>query len=130
MSSRSKKRSSERAAAILAAMLFAPWASYGALTDEERTALGADVKLYADGYACDEEPLAEQLRSTVLLIVAGSGKTATDVVEARQRFLDGLRERARNGGRPSAGACTKAVGDLRARLRALQSVRLEPSAPR
>ena len=130
MFSRSKKRSSERTAAILAAVLFAPWPGHGALTDEESTALGADVKLYAEGYACDEEPLAEQLRSTVLLIVAGSGKTATDVVEARQRFLDGLRDRARSGGRPGAGACTKAVGDLRARLRALQSVRLEPSAPR
>ncbi len=111
-------------------MLLAPWAGHGALTDEESAALGADVKLYAEGYACDEEPLAEQLRSTVLLIVAGSGKTATDVVEARQRFLDGLRDRARSGGRPTAGGCAKALGDLRARLHTLQGVRLEPPAPR
>lgn len=92
--------------------------------------LGADVKLYAEAYACDEEPLAERLRSTVLLIVAGSGKTATDVVEARQRFLDGLRERSKRGGRPNAPACAKALGELRARLDSLESVRLEPAGTR
>ncbi len=127
---RSKKRSSKRAAVWLAAVLSGPFASHGALTGDEAGALGADVKLYADAYACDEEPLAERLRSTVLLIIAGSGKTGADVVEARQRFLDGLRDRARTGGRPTAAACSKSLSDLRARLAQLESVRLAPPAAR
>lgn len=125
-----KKRSSEFAAGFVAAALCWPAASSAALTDDESATLDADVKLYAEAYACDEEPLAERLRSTVLLIVAGSGKTAADVVLARQRFLDGLRERARKGGRPDAAGCTQAVADARARLHALEMVRLEPPANR
>lgn len=104
--------------------------AHAAFTDEESATLDADVKLYADVYACDEEPLAERLRSTVLLIVAGSGKTAAEVVMARQRFLDGLRDRARKGGRPTAAGCGRALSDARARLQALESVRLEPPANR
>lgn len=125
-----KKRSSDLAAIVAAAALSAPAAGQAALTDEESTALDADVKLYADAYACDEEPLAERLRSTVLLIVAGSGKTAADVVLARQRFLDGLRERARKGGRPTAAGCTQAVAAASTRLHTLETIRLEPPASR
>jgi len=111
-------------------MLAAPPASHGAFTEDEAGVLGADVKLYAEAYVCDEEPLAEQLRSTVLLIVAGSGKPSADVIEARQRFLDGLRDRARSGTRPTASGCTKSLADLRVRLRSLENVRLEPPAAR
>lgn len=125
-----KKRSSEIAAAVVAAALSLPAGGWAALTEDESATLDADVKLYAEAYACDEEPLAERLRSTVLLIVAGSGKTAADVVQARQRFLDGLRERARKGARPNAAGCTQAVADARARLHALERVRLEPPASR
>jgi hypothetical protein len=128
--SRSTKRSSERAAVWFVALLSAPLASQGALTQDEAWALAADVRLYADAYACDEEPLAERLRSTVLLIVAGSGKTGADVVDARQRFLDGLRDRARAGGRPTAAGCAKTLSDLRARLAELESVRFAPPAAR
>lgn len=125
-----KKRSSEIAVTFAAAALSWPAGGWAALTEDESTTLDADVKLYADAYACDEEPLAERLRSTVLLIVAGSGKTAADVVLARQRFLDGLRERARKGGRPNAAGCTQAVADASARLHALEMIRLEPPASR
>jgi hypothetical protein len=122
-----KKRSSDLAVLVVAASFCAATAVRAAITDQESAALDADVKLYADAYACDEEPLAERLRSTVLLIVAGSGKTATDVVMARQRFLDGLRDRARKGGRPTAAGCAQALADARARLQALETVRLEPA---
>ena len=126
----SKKRSSERAAAWFVALLSAPLASHGALTQDEAGALAGDVRLYADAYACGEEPLAERLRSTVLLIVAGSGKTSADVVDARQRFLDGLRDRSRTGGRPTAAACSKTLSDLQTRLAELERVRLAPPAAR
>lgn len=125
-----KKHSSDRVAVAVAASICAAAAVHAAFTDEEGAALDADVKLYADAYACDEEPLAERLRSTVLLIVAGSGKTAADVVMARQRFLDGLRDRARKGGRPTAAGCAQTLSDARARLQVLETVRLEPSANR
>jgi hypothetical protein len=125
-----KKRSSDRLAAAVAASVCAAAVAHGALTDDESAALDADVRLYADAYACDEEPLAERLRSTVLLIVAGSGKSAADVVMARQRFLDGLRDRIRKGGRPTAAGCTQASSDARARLQVLETVRLEPPAGR
>lgn len=123
-----KKRSSDLAALVVAASFCAM--AHAAFTDEESAALDADVKLYADVYACDEEPLAERLRSTVLLIAAGSGKTAAEVVMARQRFLDGLRDRARKGGRPTATGCARALSDARTRLQALESIRLEPPANR
>lgn len=125
-----KKRSSDLAAIAVAASFGAATAALAAFTDDESAALDADVRLYADAYACDEEPLAERLRSTALLIVAGSGKTATDVVLARQRFLDGLRDRARKGGRPTAAGCAQALSATRARLQALESIRLEPPASR
>jgi hypothetical protein len=125
-----KKRSSDLAAIAVAASLCAATAARAAFTDEEDAALDADVKLYANAYACDEEPLAERLRSTALLIVAGSGKTAADVVVARQRFLDGLRDRARQGGRPTAAGCAQVLSDTRARLQVLETVRLEPPAGR
>lgn len=125
-----KKRSSELAALVAVASCCAATVALAAFTEDESAALDADVKLYADAYACDEEPLAERLRSTALLIVAGSGKTAADVVMARQRFLDGLRDRARKGGRPAAAGCAQALSDTRARLQALETVRLEPPASR
>lgn len=126
-----KKRSSDLTAVTVAASLLgAATAAFAGFTDDESAALDADVRLYADAYACDEEPLAERLRSTALLIVAGSGKTATDVVLARQRFLDGLRERVRQGGRPTAAGCAQTLSATRARLQALESIRLEPPPSR
>lgn len=112
-------------------MLFAAATGVHAdMSEDEIAMLDADVKRYANAYACDEEPLAERLRSTVLLIVAGSGKSRADVVDARQRFLDGLRERSRAGGRSTPAECAEALSALRARLEALDRIRLAPAAPR
>lgn len=86
-----------------------------ALSPEEESALARDVALYADGYACNEEPLADRLRASSLLALAGRGRPAPDVIEARQRFLDGLRQRMK-AGRAGSSTCDAAVAAIRARL--------------
>jgi hypothetical protein len=85
------------------------------LSSEEDASVGRDVALFADGYACGEEPQADRLRASSLLALAGRGRPATDVIEARQRFTDGLRARMK-GPRPGASACDAATAALRARL--------------
>lgn len=85
------------------------------LSSEEDASVGRDVALFADGYACGEEPQADRLRASSLLALAGRGRPATDVIEARQRFIDGLRARMK-GPRPAASACNAASDALRARL--------------
>ena len=73
------------------------------------------MALFSDGYACNEEPLADRLRASSLLALAGRGRPAPDVIEARQRFLEGLRQRMKSG-RAGSSACDTAVSAIRARL--------------
>ncbi len=73
------------------------------------------MTLYGDAYACNEEPLADRLRASALLALAGRGRPAQDVIEARQRFLDGLRQRMK-AGRGNSPACETVINALRARL--------------
>lgn len=104
-----------RRLALFAAAL--SWASSGhaALTAGEEEALDRDVALFADGYACGEEPLADRLRASSLLALAGRGRPSADVIEARQRFIDSLRARMK-GQRPGAAACQAAAAALRERV--------------
>ncbi len=90
-----------------------------ALSPDEESALGRDVALYGDAYACNEEPLADRLRASALLALAGRGRPAQDVLESRQRFLDGLRQRMK-AGRGSAAACEAVIAALRTRLGELE----------
>jgi hypothetical protein len=77
------------------------------------------VTLYGDAYACNEEPLADRLRASALLALAGRGRPAQDVIEARQRFLDGLRQRMK-AGRSNPPACEAVISALRTRLGELE----------
>ncbi|MEO8038147.1 MAG: hypothetical protein ABI794_05215 [Betaproteobacteria bacterium] len=128
MSSRWKKRSSEIGTLLIAGALGLDAVAAGGLSAAETTALAADVKLFAESYACNEEPQAERLRATVLLLIAGSGKDAVVVAEARQRFLDGLRERMREPAHPEG--CAFAQDAMRTRLAELERLRLAPPVPR
>jgi len=126
--SRWKKRSSEVGALLAAAALGLAAMADGGLSADEASALAGDVKLYAESHACGEEPQAERLRATVLLLIAGSGKTAADVIDARQRFLDGLRERMRRSGRTED--CASIRDAMRSRLAELERLRLAPPPAR
>lgn len=105
--------------ALLAVALAWAGTATAALSAEEEAALARDVALYGDGYACNEEPLADRLRASALLALAGRGRPALDVIEARQRFLDGLRQRMK-AGRTTAAACDAAISAIRTRLGELE----------
>lgn len=124
---RSPKRSSERlaaAAAILFTMFGMARAQLPAVTAES---VSGDADQYAAAYACGEEPDGDRLKATVLLLLAGSGVEAATVGQARQQFIDRLRERMRSHAKVSAGDCKTVRGGLKNRLQALDTYRIEPS---
>ena len=86
-------------------------------------ALAEDAGLYAAAYVCGEEPDAERLKATALLVLAGSGTAAANVAQARQQFLDQLRKQARL----SRSECRAVRGRLESRLQELDSLRIEPA---
>ncbi len=127
MSWRSPKHSFERFAAV-AAILFSVFGIARAqLPGETAESVTGDAELYSAAYACGEEPDADRLKATVLLLLAGSGVEAATVRQARQQFVDRLRERMRSHAKVSAGECEAVRGGLKNRLRALDTYRIEPS---
>ena len=97
------------------------------LPAETVESVAGDADLYAAAYACGEEPDADRLKATVLLLLAGSGVEAATVGQARQQFIDRLRERMRSHSKVSAGECETVRGGLKNRLQALDTYRIEPS---
>lgn len=86
---------------------------------DEAARLKADIALYAETNACGEEPLADRLRAAVLLAEADRGRPAQNILETRQAFLDGWRERARRPA-PSDSACRQTVEQAQARADSLR----------
>ena len=112
----------------MAAILFSVFGMARAqLPGETAESVAGDAELYLAAYACGEEPDADRLKATVLLLLAGSGVEAATVRQARQQFVDRLRERMRSHAKVSAGECEAVRGGLKNRLRALDTYRIEPS---
>ena len=124
---RSPKRSSERFAAA-AAILFAIVGTARAQAPTEAAeTIASDAELYAAAYVCGEDPDADRLKATALLFLAGSGVEAATVGQARQQFLDRLRERMRSQAKVTRGECDAVRDRLKARFLALESRRIEPA---
>lgn len=113
---------SQRKVLLSCALVSLIFASASAVNADEATdaaRLKADIALYAEANACGEEPLADRLRAAVLLAEAGRGRSAQHILETRQAFLDGWRERARRPA-PSTAACRTTIDDAQTRADALR----------
>ncbi len=124
---RSPKRSFERFAAPAVILFTISGMARAQLPAEPVQSVADDAVLYAAAYACGEEPDADRLKATVLLLLAGSGVEAAAVGQARQQFVDHLRDRMRSRAKVSTGECETVRGGLKNRLQALDIYRIEPS---
>lgn len=128
MSSRSPKRSSDRFAALVAILIGVTGAARAQAPTPIPPSIAEDAELHAAAYACGEDPDADRLQATALLLLAGSGVEAATVGQARQQFLDRLRERMRSRAKVAAGECAAVRARLSERLHALEAQRIEPAS--